>query len=83
MEDYKNEILKSIERKLVDTFDIEEINYISDIIMKVLYDYNISKKENIENKSNSNEELLNLYCSCLTIEGKSEKTIQQYKRACQ
>lgn len=83
MEDYKNEVLKSIERKLVDTFDIEEINYISDIIMKVLYDYNINKKENIENQNNSNEELLNLYCSCLKIEGKSEKTIKQYKRACQ
>ena len=83
MEDYKNEIVKSIERKLVDILDIEEINYISDIIMKVLYDYDIIEKQDRVNKSNSNKELLELYCSCLKIEGKSEKTINQYRRACQ
>lgn len=82
MKDYKNEILNSIERNLIKTFNKEEVELISKIIMETLYNYDITEKENGENNTTSNEELLNLYGFCLRVEGKSEKTISQYTRAC-
>lgn len=82
MIDYKNDILKSIERSLITKLDNEQVEEIINIVMKILFDYEITKKQNKENKNNSNEEILDMYSACLMVEGKSEKTIYQYKRSC-
>lgn len=79
MPDYKNQIVKDIEIILVenDTYSAEVI----DKIVLMLNDYDITKAcTELVAYDNVNERILKRYCACLYVDGKSEKTIYQYRR---
>ena len=81
MSDCRTAFLSSVETALIDRFDTAEIQTISDVIVTALKDYEIIKPERaIVQYDETNEMLLRRYCACLAIEGKSSKTIDQYKR---
>ncbi len=79
MPDYKNQVIKNIEVILV-----ENDNYSADLMDKIvlmLNDYDITKTcTDIVAYDDINERILNRYCACLYVDGKSEKTIYQYRR---
>lgn len=82
MTDYGEELIHNIENKLLDTIDTNIIEKITDIITIELKDYIIEKQPTGEIDDNkTNDELIDSFMGCLSIEGKSEKTIKQYKRS--
>ena len=77
--DYHSKIVKEIEVILSNYLDINNLYIVSDNITKILYDYDISKKNTeIIPYDDFNEKILKLYKGCLTIDGKSNLTISQY-----
>ena len=78
--DYKNELIKSIETAIVNNVDKDKIEYISDVVAKVIYKYNISPASDYEMDEKTNDDIIHKFEACLMIDGKSEKTIYQYKR---
>lgn len=81
MNDYKLKLVQSIEEKLVTMIDKDSLAIVTNEITTILKDYNISKNEtSLVVYEGANENLLKRFCACLLVEGKSEKTILQYKR---
>lgn len=81
MSDCRSVFLSNVETVLITRFDPDEIETISDAIIKALDGYEITKPERgIVPYDGANEMLLKRYCACLAIQGKSNKTIEQYKR---
>ena len=79
MGDYKMEFMQETEIKLA--FLGDERQKAVDVIAGILKDYDLSKSEtDLIVYPEVNEKLLNRYCACLAIGGKSEKTIAQYRR---
>lgn len=81
MVDCKNEIVSALERTLVNRLGADHTAVVSQELIQILQPYEISKvgTELIE-YSAINETMLNNYCASLLIEGKSPKTVKQYKR---
>lgn len=81
MSDCKIELIKSLETSLSTNFTQEQIAVISETLIKKLASYDVIElcREIIPYES-INEKLLKRYCACLFVDGKSEKTIYQYKR---
>lgn len=81
MSDCRSVFLSNVETALITRFGPDEIETISNAIIKALDGYEITKPErSIVTYDWANEMLLKRYCACLAIEGKSNKTIDQYKR---
>lgn len=80
MSDCKIELVKSLETSLSTNFTQEQIAVISETLIKKLVIYDVIElcREIIPYES-INERLLKQYCACLFVDGKSEKTIYQYR----
>lgn len=81
MADYKNKFIKTVEEALVTIVDDEQRELVIDEIAKALADYDLTEQERaIVPYSGINESTLKRFCACMMIEGKSKKTIEQYRR---
>lgn len=79
--DYKMEFLQRAEVGLSFVLDQEQLHQAVDIITKALKDYDMTtSSRELVTCPDLNEKLLNRYCACLSIGGKSAKTIAQYRR---
>lgn len=82
MKDCREKLLKELE-VLIQTIDVSNTFLISNSIIKTLANYEIIERTTeIIPVDNINEKLLKRYAACLSIDGKSEKTIYQYVRIC-
>lgn len=78
----KLEFLGNLEEKLLGAFTAEQVTMIVDAVSTGLYNYDLfEKKTEIVEYDNRNERIMKRYLACLTLDGKSEKTIAQYKRS--
>lgn len=74
--------VKAVEMSLVGKLPQEELETVMDSVMVVLGSYEITDRcTEIAVPDTENDKLLNRYCACLFVDGKSEKTIKQYRRA--
>ena len=79
---YKLEFLGNLEQKLLGAFSAEQVTMIVDTVGTSLYNYDLFEKQTeIVEYDNRNERIMKRYLACLTLDGKSEKTIAQYKRS--
>ena len=76
-EEFVNKIVMRIQKYV----DGENLQNIKDDIACCVYGYEISRKQKYEiiEYNDYNRKIMNLYLGALSIEGKSEKTIQRYK----
>ena len=83
MPDYRNEFIKEVEQILITFIDNPVMaGIISDKITIVLNDYELTERcTEIVPLDSLNEKLIKRYCACLAVDGKSEKTIYQYRRS--
>lgn len=83
MRDYRMDIIKETEEQLAAFLEQMEIHRVSDVLAKVLADYEVAERcTDLVIQDDQNERILRRYAACLTIDGKSEKTIYQYTRSC-
>ena len=81
MPDYRQELINSIERSMVGVLDQDALELVSGRIIRVLNDYEITKRcTDIAVYDDANERIIKRYCACMVIDGKSEKTINAYRR---
>lgn len=81
MADYKLEFITKTEIELSEKLDHESRITAVDTVTRVLDDYEVTKKNaDLIPYEDVNGALLKRYCACLLIEGKSQKTVSQYKR---
>ena len=81
MSDYKMQFIKQLEIELANSIEVTVIERTIDAVTRILNDYELTKiGTEIIPYNGVNEMLLNAYCGCLLIGGKSEKTIEQYRR---
>ena len=84
MNDPRLSLLKSIEQCLYQNLDPEEAEEITGAITIILGDYEVTDRcTDVAVLDTTNEKILKTYCACLMVEGKSEKTVYQYKRCVQ
>ena len=83
MTDARMEFIRSLEIILSNSFDIPQISIISNAAVKVLSDYEISRRcTDLVPSDDFNERIIKRYSACLLLDGKSEKTVRQYVRTC-
>lgn len=81
MSDYREQFVKSVEIRYSQFMSVDLREWAVDGLLTELADYEISKKvTSIIPHPRVNETILKRFCACLLIEGKSDKTIQQYSR---
>lgn len=81
MDDCRMQLIEDIELILSQHVGDTDISPISNAIIKILGDYNITKQETgIVAYDDHNERILKRYAGCLVIDGKSKTTISQYIR---
>lgn len=81
MDSLKNQVVRSVEEALIGRLSADTVAMVADEILKALSGYDLTKSStDIVVYDNINEVVLNRYCACLMIDGKSEKTINQYRR---
>ena len=77
----KYKFIQTIEEALVGVLSEDELSRVSDEVVKALRGYDLVKSStDLVVYDNINEVILNRYCACLMIDGKSDKTIAQYRR---
>lgn len=83
MSDYRTQFLQQVEQILIPFIDNPVlIGIISDKITIALNDYELTERcTEIVPLDSLNEKLIKRYCACLAVDGKSEKTIYQYRRS--
>lgn len=83
MSDYREQFLQSVQQILISNIDNPATaGTISDKIAILLGDYELTKRcTEIVPLDTINEKLIKRYCACLAVDGKSEKTIYQYRRS--
>ncbi len=83
MSDCKLALMKSVEQSLVDTLTTEQIKNVSDAMTRCLMEYSVEKLcTDVVPYDSANDKLIKQYCACLFVDGKSEKTIYQYRLSC-
>lgn len=83
-QDYKIRFVKDVQEDLSYSVSSEQLDLIMNSIIKNLNDYDIiARCTDLVPYESSNDRILNRYCACLNVDGKSEKTIYQYRRAVQ
>ena len=84
MSDCRSEFLKSVEESLVEVLDSEKFSIVTNKIIRILSDYEITERcTDVAVVDPVNEKLLKTYCACLLVDGKSKKTIYAYNRSIQ
>ena len=82
--DYRNEIIQAIEHSLITVLDENQLQTVADVATRILADYEITERcTEVALRDDVNERLLKRYAACLTIDGKSSRTIEQYTRTIQ
>ena len=82
--DYRNEIIRAIEHSLITVLDQNQLQTVADVATRILNDYEITERcTEVALRDDVNERLLKRYAACLTIDGKSSRTIEQYTRTIQ
>ncbi len=83
MSDYRDQFLQTVQQMLVPIIDDSTlVGVISDKITIALNDYEITERcTELVPLDSINEKLIKRYCACLAVDGKSEKTIYQYRRS--
>ena len=83
MSDYRDQFLQTVQQMLVPIIDDSTlVGVISDKITIALNDYEITERcTELGPLDSINEKLIKRYCACLAVDGKSEKTIYQYRRS--
>ena len=83
MSDYRTQFLQQVEQILIPlVHDPVMVGIISDKITIALNDYELTERcTEIVPLDSINERLIKRYCACLAVDGKSEKTIYQYRRS--
>lgn len=78
----RNKLIQSIENALVGKLPSEQFDMVIGNVIKVLNDFEITDRcTDIVIRDDANERIMKRYCACLMVDGKSEKTIYQYKRS--
>lgn len=79
--DFKEELIRDYKNKLIPYFSNEDIVRATDILMSSLFDYKVSRESREVSVlvDDYNDKMLNVYLNCLSIEGKSKRTIIAYK----
>ena len=81
MSDYRNDFIKEVENELVTRYDMGMAIEVSDIIARVLSNYEITGRcTEIVPLDDRNTKLLKRYSACLLVDGKSKNTVTQYIR---
>ena len=81
MSDYRMQFVREVEANLACRYDAEEIAVISNLVVKALEGYELTERcTELALQDDINEKLIRRYRACLTVDGKSEKTIMQYGR---
>jgi site-specific recombinase XerD len=75
------EFIRSLETRLA-CLDPEVVRLVADAATKVLADYEITDRcTDLAQLDDPNAKTIKRYCACLLVDGKSQKTIKQYRRA--
>ena len=81
-EDYRMEFLHSVEESLLNVIDVDRLHQVVDEVTKVLSEYEITQRcTDLAPLDDANTKIAKRYCACLLVDGKSERTIKQYRRA--
>lgn len=81
MSDYRQMLISSIEESIVNYIDRDTADIISGKIIQILGDYEVTKRcTDVVVYDDLNERIIKRYCACLMVDGKSAKTIAQYRR---
>lgn len=81
-EDYRQKLMDTFRESLVAEFDTDQIEYATRKLMLALNDYEVTKRTtDVIVYDDANERIIKRYLACLVIDGKSEKTVAQYKRS--
>lgn len=81
MTDLRMNLLKSLENVLLDYIEPDEVSELSDKIIMILGDYEITEMcSGSISQDTANENFIKLYRGSLMVDGKSESTIYQYTR---
>ena len=82
--DFRAVFLQDVEQSLVGVVDMDVLNCVVNNITMILSNYEITDRcTDLIPVDDENQKIIKQYLACLAIEGKSEKTIQQYGRALQ
>jgi len=82
MQDCREKLLKELEI-LIQVLDVDDESYASNEIVKIISNFEIIERStDIAVVDDINEKILKRYSACLSLDGKSNKTIYQYLRAC-
>ena len=77
----KIKFVRAVEERLIGIMPPDLVRKTIDEIIKELQAYTLTENSTeLVLYDNINERIINRYCACLVIEGKSEKTIFQYRR---
>ena len=81
----KDKLIRDIEIKLSETCPGIDRDQVMICIISCLDEYDVSEKSTqlAERSQDVNDRILKRYSACLTLDGKSKKTIFQYIRTCQ
>ena len=79
----KNELLMSMRNALIKVVDSETASIINDILTVKLMDYNVERVSTAltTERANTDEDLIRSYLACAAIEGKSKKSLYQYRQS--
>lgn len=81
MEDLRSQFLLQIQSIISKKIENPELtSQIIDDIIPVLNDYSLSSYKNITDTEYPTEQLISLYTDAISVEGKSPKTVDQYRR---
>lgn len=80
MSDYRQNLINDIQEALSYSIDKETSDIVINKILYVLSDYDVQKKcTEIVTYNDVNQRLIKRYCACLFVDGKSDKTVYQYR----
>lgn len=80
--DYRMSFIRDVEAALALNFTPDQVALISNVVVKVLADYEITERcTDLVPLDDANERLIKRYRACLMVDGKSESTIYQYTRS--
>ncbi len=81
MSDYRNQLMQSIEAAMLQVSDPKERESATRKILCALNDYEVVKRcTDLAVYDDLNDRLVKRYCACLSVDGKSQKTIAGYAR---
>ena len=80
MSDYRQQFLSEVEAGLTNSHDAAAIADLTDSVTKALANYEISPRcTDVIVQDGFNEKILKRFCACLAVDGKSKRTIYQYR----